>query len=365
MEDKISEHKQEIEEISLKELILKISEWYRYFLSKWIVILSFALLGAILGGAYAYIKKPVYIARTSFVLEDAGKGGAMGQYGALASMAGIDLGGSGGSGIFQGDNILELYKSRTMIEKTLLTDIEKNGKKQLLVDWYISINKLREKWNKNPKLKGIRFSPLQSDSPGATFNRVQDSILGVIVSDISLNYLLVFKPDKKLSIIKAEVRAKDEFFAKAFDEQIVKNVNDFYVQTKIKKSTENVAILQHKTDSVRAVMNGSIYTAAAVADATPNLNITRQVQRIAPVQRSQFNAEMNKAVLAELLKNLELSKMNLLREAPLIQVIDEPVFPLEIEKLGKLKGMIVGAFLFGFLTCVVLLGKKILTAVMA
>ncbi|MGY0038978.1 hypothetical protein [Pedobacter sp. NJ-S-72] len=114
--------------------------------------------------------------------------------------------------------------------------------------------------------------------------------MGTIVIDINRNYLSVIKPDKKLSIIKAEVRAKDEFFAKSFDEQIVKNVNDFYVLTKTKKSVDNIAIMQHKVDSVQRVLNGYIYTAAAVADATPNLNITRQVQRIVPIQRSQFGA---------------------------------------------------------------------------
>ena len=36
-------------------------------------------------------------------------------------MMGLDVGGSGG--LFQGENILELYKSRSMIAKTLLTEI--------------------------------------------------------------------------------------------------------------------------------------------------------------------------------------------------------------------------------------------------
>ncbi|PTT04185.1 lipopolysaccharide biosynthesis protein, partial [Pedobacter sp. HMWF019] len=265
-------------EISLKELILKLREGFRYLLSKWLIILICGIGGGILGLVYSYYKKPIYCATTTFVLEDE-KVGGMGSLAGLASMAGVDLG-SGGGGIFQGDNIFELYKSRIMIEKTLLTPVDYNGKKQLLIERYIDFNNLKKSWNNKPELSNIEFSL----KIGEKFSRLQDSILRDIVLDINKNYLDVAKPDKKLSIIKADVRSKDEFFAKAFNEQIVKNVNDFYIQTKTKKSLENVKILQQKADSVRSVMNGAIYSASAVVDATPNLNPTRQTQRTAPVQ---------------------------------------------------------------------------------
>jgi len=342
------------DDTSLKELIFKIREFWHYLLSKWMIILGFGILGSALGFTYAYFRKPVYTATTTFVLEEEKTGGGgLGSLAGLASMAGVDLGGGGG-GIFQGDNILELYKSRKMIEHTLLTLINYEGKKELLIDRYIEFNHLKKQWADKPELSKIKF-----DSSSSDFTRLQDSIMGVLVKDINDNYLSVSKPDKKLSIIKAEVKSHDEFFAKAFNENIVKNVNDFYVQTKTKKSLENVALLQQKTDSVRAVMNGAIYKAAAVADATPNLNPTRQVQRIAPVQKSQFSAETNKAILSSLVQNLEMSKITLRKDAPLIQVIDEPVFPLQKDKFSKAKGIVLGGILVGFLTVFFLVLKKI------
>ncbi|MNK30660.1 hypothetical protein D3C87_490800 [compost metagenome] len=334
------------DEISLKDVVFKAKAWGSYLLSKWMIILLFGIIGGALGFLYASSKKMIYTASTTFVLEDAGGGSSsLGAYAGLASMAGIDLGG-GGSGIFQGDNILELYKSRKMIQKTLLTEVSYGGKKELLIDHYLAFKGLRRGWIDNEQLRDLSFRDLK----GVAFSRLQDSILGAVVSDINKNYLIVGKPDKKLSIFRADVKAPDEFFAKEFNDQIVKNVNDFYVQTKTKKSLENVVILQQKTDSVRSVMNGAIYSAAAVSDATPNLNPTRQVQRVAPIQRSQFTAETNKSVLIELLKNLELSKITLRKETPLIQVVDQPVFPLYKEKLGRLKGLVLGGFLFGFFT---------------
>lgn len=350
------------DEVSLKELIIKIIEWWKYLLSKWRIILVFGLLGGALGFYYATSKHPVYTATTTFVLEESESGrGGLANLAGLASMAGVDMGGGGG-GIFQGDNILELYRSRTMIEKTLLTEIEYNGKKELLVDRYVDFNGLRKSWVKKPELKKLKFLASRVESQSET--RLRDSVLGSIVMNINLNYLRVEKLDKKLSIIKAAVRAEDEFFAKAFNEQIVKNVNDFYVQTKTKKSIDNISILQQKTDSVRRVMNGAIYTAAAVADATPNLNLSRQVQRMAPIQRSQFNAETNKAVLGTLVQNLEMTKMALLKETPLIQVVDQPILPLKVDRFGKAKGIILGGILAGFLIVLILLVKRIFNDIM-
>jgi len=342
------------DEITLKEIIFKLKDWWQYLLSKWLIILSFGIVGATLGFAFSFFNKPVYFASTNFVLEDEKSGGGLSSLAGLASMAGVDLGNSGGS-IFQGDNILELYKSKKMIKNTLFTPVTDGNKSDLLINYYIEFNGLRKNWEKNPDLKAIKFE----GSALSKLTRVQDSIIGIITNDINKNYLTVSKPDKKLTIIRAEVKAKNEFFAKNFNEQIVKNVNDFYVRTKIKKSLENVIILEQKADSVRSVMNGAIYSAAAVADATPNLNPTRQRQRIAPVQRSQFSVETNKAILSTLIQNLEMAKVSLRKEAPLIQIIDSPIYPLDKQSFGKLKGIVVGAILFGFLSSLFLLIKKI------
>ncbi|WP_026897730.1 LPS biosynthesis protein [Daejeonella oryzae] len=345
----------ESNEISLQEVAFKFRVWWDYLISKWMVILSMGLLGGILGLAFAFYKKPEYIAVTTFVLEESGgaAAGGLGQVAGLAALAGIDIGG-GGEGIFQGDNIAALYKSRSMLGKALLTEIDVDGNKQLLIDRYIDFMGLRDKWENKPALVNLKFSKAV-DQPRT---RLQDSVIGEIIEDINKKYLKVEKPDKKLNVIDVSFAAEDEIFAKTFNNTIVSTVNDFYVQTKTKKSLLNIGILQHKTDSVRAVMNGAISSAARVIDATPNLNTTRQAQRVAPVQRSQFTAETNKAILGELVKNLELSKMNFLKEKPLIQVIDEPVYPLKKEKLSKIKLGVMGFFIATVLTVFILIFKR-------
>jgi len=354
---------QTLEDISLKDILLKIRSYWLYLLSNVYPILLIAVFGGVIGVVYSIYKRPIYTSVTTFVLEEEHGGGGLNSLAGVASIAGIDIGGGAG-GIFQGDNILQLYRSRNIIKKTLLTKVSEDGKSALLIDHFISFNDLRESWKDRPSLANIKFSAIDS-SDTLTFTRLQDSVITLIANDINKNYLKVDKIDKKLSIISAEVKASDEFFAKSFNEQIVKNVSDFYIQTKTRKSLNNINILQQKVDSVRSIMNGAIYSASKISDATPNLNITRQVQRVAPIQRSQFSAETNKMILGELVKNLELSKIALRKETPLIQVVDEPVFPLERNRLSKPKAIVIGLIMFGFLAIAFFLVRKLIIDILA
>ncbi|SES03798.1 GumC domain-containing protein [Pedobacter rhizosphaerae] len=353
-----SEREQE-QEMTFKQLFNSVRSWCHYLLRRWYFLVLAGIIGAVSGFCFAYFKPIQYTATTTFVLEDdKGSGGGLGNLAGLASMAGVDLG--AGASIFQGDNIVELYRSRKMIEKTLLTDVNIDGKSTNLLQRYISYNKLNEEWAKDPKLARISFAsdyiPLEKSF--LVPNRLRDSVITSIINAIAKNSLSVGKLDKKLSIIKVDVKSPDETFAKLFNDNIVYNVNKFYLQTKTKKSLQNVNIIQRKTDSVRAVMNGAIYTAASVADATPNLNPTRQTQRVAPVQKAQFSAETNRAILGSLVQNLEMSKVSLMKETPLLEIIDQPVYPLFKEKASKLKYLILGGIVFSLLAVIIMVGQR-------
>jgi uncharacterized protein involved in exopolysaccharide biosynthesis len=349
MREKSSKKKRKSAEISFRELLLKVEGWIKYLRSKWVTIFVSCILGAIVGYTVSVLKKPVFIADSTFVLEDADKYGGLGQYAGLASMVGLNLNLTDQGGIFQGNNIIELYKSNAMIEKTLLTEVDINGKKELLIDRYIEFNKLREKWAKKPELKNLKFSAVENDTTDLGKMRVRDSVMATVISAINDNYLTVAKPDKQLNIIKAEVKSPDELFAKNFDEQIVKNVNDYYIQTKTIKALRNVRLLQQKTDSLRAVMDG----------ATSNVNASRKAMGVAPKKRSQFSAETDWGTLSELVTNLEMSKIALQKQTPLIQVIDKPKFPLERNSISPLEGIVFGFLAFGILTTLGLWLKKL------
>jgi hypothetical protein len=348
---------QQEDEISLKDLILKVQEWWRYLLGKWLTILIFGLIGAGLGLTYALFQKPNYIAELTFVLEE-NKSNPLGSYAGLASQFGIDLGGGVGSGVFAGDNILEFLRSRLMVEKTLLSPVVANGKETSLAELYIDIYELRKGWQMDKELQEIHF-PIHADRKH--FSMEQDSILNTLYQEVVKKNIAISKPDKKLSFILVKCISKNQLFSKIFTETLVKEATDFYVETKTKRSKANVDLLQAKADSLETLLNQKTVSAATARDL--NLNPARQLATVSTEVMSRDKL-MLQTVYGEVIKNLELSRMAMAQETPLIQIVDTPILPLRKEKLGKLKGLITGGLLGGFLTILIFFARRLFKQIM-
>lgn len=342
------------EELNVKDITLILKDWLHYLLSKYKLILLAGILGGALGVVYSLKKKDIYIATLSFALEDDKQGGMGGAIG-LASQFGLDVGGGGG-GVFTSTNLLELFKSRSMVEKTLLSPIIIKGKTISFAELYIQEKGWRKQWDEKKDLKAIQF-PTNADREN--FTRAQDSILEIIYRDISKNGLSIVQKDKKATILTLEVRSTNEVFSKSFNEALANVVSDFYIDTKSKKARINMTILQKQLDSIRGELNGSITGVAVANDKTFGLNPALNVKRV-PSVRKNVDVQANTAILTELVKQTELSKVTLRKETPLIQVIDRPIYPLAKERFGKSKGLIYGGFTAGFLMVVFLILKRIL-----
>jgi uncharacterized protein involved in exopolysaccharide biosynthesis len=338
------------DKITLKEVILNVRGWISFFLGQWKFFLLAAIVGVVLGALVSIFKKPVYHAETTFVLEESDMGG-MGQVSGLASLLGINLGSmSGPSGIFQGENIMELYKSDNMLGKTLLSPFDN---KTLLIDRFIESNKLEEKWASKVDLASLDFSISRE-----SFSVTQDSVVKEISKLIREKHLSVEKPNRKLSIIYVTVSAKDEQFAKVFNESMVENVNNFYLETKTKKTAENLTILQMQADSVRAVLDENLMEFANIADRIPFPNALVQSATVES-RKKQIDIQAASAVFAEITKNLEIAKVNHRNNSPLIQIIDSPRYPLKSTRIKFLKGTVFGAAIMVFFAMVFLYFRQL------
>jgi uncharacterized protein involved in exopolysaccharide biosynthesis len=342
----MKDHTEE-DEVTLKEMITHGKKWYSYILSKWKILLLFGLLGGGVGMFISVMKKPLYTASLTFVLEDPQTGEMAGALG-VASMLGFDI--SGGGGMFSGANLIELFKSRNIVEKTLLSPVSADPKAISFAEMYIDAFGYRNKWAENDALKNIHFLPFAERN---TFSRSQDSILGTIYESITQNSLKVELRDKKTDIINIEMQSENENFAKYFTDALVKKVSDFYISTKNKKALINLGILEKQTDSVRAQLNNAITGVAVAGDNTFGLNPALNLPRV-PSSRKQVDVQANTGILMELIKQTEVARVMVRKSTPLIQIIDEPIFPLKKQKLGKLKSIITGGFIGGLIALFIL-----------
>jgi hypothetical protein len=331
------------DEISLKDLILKIIEIWKYLLSKWVVIVIVGLSSASLGLLYSIFKTPEYEAKLSFsVIEKSSSGGGLS---ALAGQFGFNVGASG-EGVFSGNNMIELLQSRNLIERTLLSEVDVNEKRCRLIDYYRELNPPDE----DDEISGTISFPLGLER--TNFSREQDSLLYVLEQEITVDKLSIDKRKKDVDIINITFLNEDELFAKLFTEMLIDIVSEFYIQTKTKNTKINLAMMEARADTVRREYEKALIDQAIYSD--ENMSPSRQIVRVEQ-QKIQTTIQLTGSTYAELTKNIEILKLDLAQQTPLIQVIDTPIMPLEIQSLGKIKGIILGGFLGGFLIVVWLL----------
>jgi uncharacterized protein involved in exopolysaccharide biosynthesis len=320
-----------------------------YLKSRWLIIVFIGILGGIAGIVYAWMKSPLYTAEMTFTSENerGGGGGQLNAYAGIASQFGIDIG-SSSNNAFEGDNLIELIKSRNIIEKTLYAT--NTAKTQLLIDDYILNHKMRDGWKANSILQNLKF-----EKSGITPNRLRDSITREIYTSIVKKQLIVERVDKKLSYISIKFTDTDENFAENFVNQLSATAIQYYVEYKSRKLKANFEIIRRQTDSVKTLLFGNIETTASVNDL--NLNPSKQAARTGS-QKSQINTTVNSALYTELVKQLGISQLTLQKETPLIQIIDKPIQPLKKEKLGRLMTGIIFSILFGIIAVAFLSIKK-------
>ena len=125
------------------ELILvfpSIKSLFIYVQKKWLIFIIVGLLGGLAGYFYAAMQKPMYKSKLTFALDEGGSGGNAGGLSGLASQFGLNVG--GGKDIFGGDNIIEIMKSRRMVERVLLSsDTFTGNKPETLIEYYFTLFK--------------------------------------------------------------------------------------------------------------------------------------------------------------------------------------------------------------------------------
>ncbi len=322
------------DKISLSFLYKRLKYWILFLFSKRGTIVLGTLCILFFTISYNYLVKPTYFARTTFVLDNDSTS-SMGDLSSLASLAGINASSFiDASSLFQIDNIQELYRSNTMIKKTLMSTANDGKKDFKLIDRFIEVEKLKNKWNK----LGVNTNNFESNK---TISRTKDSLIKELIKTIKKENLIVDKPSRKTTILEIGFDHKDEILAKTFNENLVKIVNQFYNKTKTLKTGSNLKILQRQSDSVKIVLDTSIMLLAEIDQSIPNPNPLSKVNLV-PYQKAMIDVQANSAIYQELLKQLELAKVTHRNNMPLIQVIDSPNYPLENSRWKLLKTIVYG-----------------------
>jgi len=331
-----------IKTLKLLDLVHLISTFLKRLLMNaklLLVIVSTTTLITLL--AYLF-QKPNYEAKASFILTESNTSG--GGLSSIGAQFGIDITGlTSKSGLFAGDNILDILKSRTIVEKVLLSKVDSSlgSNSPTLIDLYLDFSQLKNKWkNISPKLATIQFNSIDKNGN----MRLQDSILYLVFKQVIKNNLNAERLNKKGSIILINTQSTNEQFSKLLTERTLKASRDMYIDIKTSNAQANVTRLEREADSLKKILNAKSYQTASlmVADANPAYK-----QGLVPMELTQRDKTIAMSIYGELVKQLELSKWALAQQTPVIQLLDMPKYPLEDNKYKFIVYLLMG-ILTGF-----------------
>lgn len=333
-------------DVTLKSLGTNMRSGYKIIRKNLLLLIIVSLLGGICGYLLGFLSKPVYTARIKYVVQEAEKSSSLSSYAGIASQLGINMP-EGSSDLFKSENIIELIKSNLIIDKTLLTPMNINGKLMLLGDFYLQSNEISVV---TPDHSKFQFANANNNK------RFSDSVLNVIESTIIRKDLLEAKIDNNVTIRLASFSSRNEVFAKIFLETLIKNVGDYYIRTKTERASKNVISLQKRTDSVKRLLYSSLTKSAISSGLLLNMNTARQIGQL-PLQKDKIDQQIQTSTYVELVNNLEMAKLTLLKETPLFQIIDIPRYPLDKSVLRKAVTALIGLVLGFLITFLFLINK--------
>jgi uncharacterized protein involved in exopolysaccharide biosynthesis len=232
-----------------------------------------------------------------------------------------------------------------MLQNTLLTPVNIDGGRILLVNRYIDAERLRKKWD-NPRWRAVTFRvDSLSLANGRALSLNQNAVLNNICKRIverNLKFPAASSSDINKSLLSVSFVSSDEQLSYQFLTRLINNVADFYVETKTKRAKASLDVVEKQLDSIKNQLYGAMSNVASFQD--KNLNLVRQGPRVAQ-QKSSLRLDVNSAIYQQLVTGVETARMNFQKSVPLFQIIDTPVLPLDRNVPNKWLYALLGFFL--------------------
>lgn len=292
----------------------------------WLRILIYGVIFALSCTAYFFFKKPTYSAEISFVLDEQAAQNARNDFSDLQVNLGIGIRqatDASGSMFSTLNNVTELIGSRVLIEKTLKSAVNVNGRNIVLADFFLDSLNFREVWMSDDKYPAVNFAKDTTDEKVQIY---KNGIMQRIYELVKNKYIIIDKRGKNTTIISATCTSQNELFSKVFIEGLIRNTEAYYTETKTQRAKMNLDLIAQRTDSIRAVYYAALVGRAAFTD--ENLNPARQLAVVSSEKR-QTDILILRTAYIELSHSLELAKSTLSHETPLFQYLDTPKLPLK------------------------------------
>ncbi|MCS6917811.1 MAG: hypothetical protein RMK52_04980 [Chitinophagales bacterium] len=331
------------EEINISAFFSNLRSAFFFVLRRWYVLLLFVgiLCGLTLLYAWWYGKK--YVAHAAFAVEgQATSSSLLSSALSLANALGIQTAQSKNN-TYTNNFFAELMISRKVVKEALLRKAAINGKEDVLANHYADIAKLRtgglltKGWNANPRLRDFSFQP----KPLSQLTPLEDSLLEVVYQTLlDKNLEVVFDESSPFNTATFTSRNADlsRFLLKA----ILEKTSGYYMENVYELNAKNFRVAEMRVDSLGRELRKLDARVAILRDQANNMIRQQGLIALNDAQREQ---NLLSTQYAAAVNNLELAKVTILTTAPILQVIDNPQYSLEVSYINKSRALVLAVII--------------------
>jgi len=295
------------------------------------LIAIITILVTLLGLTNAMLTKPLYQATTSFYsLENQKSSGS--SLGAAAAMLGMSGGNDAGIGGYKANDIIKSRKIRTALTKQLWQTDQYKSPVDLYTFW---------------KIKGTS----DADKLDKLLLKLEKSV--TVAEEKKSNFI----SSASASLVTVTVKTGDRELSKKIANKITELTNDFMQQARNKNIKESIIFIEQRLKDNKKEL----------IEAEENLKQFKKTNQIVvsaelqlELARLQREVTIKQEVYLTLVKQKEMSLIDVVKQSNVISVLDEAVRP-EYKVSPKRLNMLITSFILGlFLGIAIVVGKKMI-----
>lgn len=345
----------EDDELTLRDLILRLREFAREVWRHWKIVAAVVVVVTGIFLVRAWLEEAVYPARLTFMVNEE-EGNSLGGVASILGQFGLSAG-NGGS--YNRDRIVELARSRRIAQAALLDSATLHGQSDLLANHLIRIYDYPgERWRKDTLLRDFTFAGPDVAPDDRRGQRALQSVYGHLTGDPRRGtpplYSVGYNDDTGILFISA--KTADEQLSITLAEKLYRHLSNFYIRQSTQRQQQTYDNLQTKVDSVQRELQNAESRLARLQDASYGL--TRQSDQL---QRERLDREVRllNVLYAEVIRNKETAAFLLKNATPVFQVIDMPAGPIRAVGASKRRAVVLGGLLGAFLAITWIIGRKL------
>lgn len=326
------------EEIHIGAFFSNIRKTAGFILRRWYVLLLFVAIACGFAAFYSWWYGKKYVAHAAFAVEgQAASSSLLSSALSLANALGIQTAQSKNN-TYTNNFFAELMMSRKVVKEALLRKATINGKEDVLANHYADIAKLRtgglitSGWNANPRLRDFSFQ----SKPLHQLTALEDSLLEVVYQNIlDKNLEVVF--DESSPFNTATFTSRNPDLSRLLLKAILDKTSGYYMENVYELNRKNFRVAEMRVDSLGRELRKLDARVAMLRDQANNMIRQQGLVALNDAQREQ---SLLSTQYAAAVNNLEMAKVTILTTAPILQVIDNPQYSLEVSYISLIRALV-------------------------